>query len=253
VHVSEGRAGEVIGNGIRPLVIAIDGPSGSGKSTTARGVARRLNLAFLDTGAMYRAITWLVLHEGLDSADEPAVARLAREADLAVNTDPQAPTVAVNGQDVTEAIRHPDVSAAVSAIATNLDVRRELVSRQRELIAGAAGGIVAEGRDITTVVAPDAQVRVLLVADPAARVARRHAELGERIDAEAVTDQVIRRDHDDSTVAQFHSAGPGVVVLDSTSLSLEDVIDAICALVPESYAYRLDDANLAGAGEDVAR
>ena len=157
---------------------------------------------------------------------------LLREAELAVNTDPQAPTVAVNGHDVTDAIRHPDVSAAVSAIATNLDVRRELVSRQRELITGAAGGIVAEGRDITTVVAPDAQVRVLLVADPAARVARRHAELGERIDAAAVTDQVIRRDHDDSTVAQFHSAGPGVVVLDSTSLSLEEVIDAICAARP---------------------
>jgi CMP/dCMP kinase len=253
VHVSEGQAGEVIGDGCRPLVIAIDGPSGSGKSTTARGVARRLDLAFLDTGAMYRAITWLVLQQGLDSADEPAVARLARDAELAVNTDPQTPSVAVNGQDVTEAIRHPDVSAAVSAIATNLDVRRELVSRQRELITGAAGGIVAEGRDVTTVVAPDAQVRVLLVADPAARVARRHAELGERIDAAAVTDQVIRRDQDDSTVAQFHSAGPGVVVLDSTSLSLEEVIDAICALAPESYPHRLDDANLAGAGEDVAR
>jgi CMP/dCMP kinase len=253
VHVSEGRAGDVIGDGSRPLVIAIDGPSGSGKSTTARGVARRLDLAFLDTGAMYRAITWLVLQEGLDSADEPAVARLAGEAELAVNTDPQAPTVAVNGHDVTEAIRHPDVSAAVSAIATNLDVRRELVSRQRELITGATGGIVAEGRDITTVVAPDAQVRVLLVADPAARVARRHAELGERVDAAAVTDQVIRRDHDDSTVAQFHSASPGVVVLDSTSLSLEEVIDAICELAPESHAHRLDGANLAGAGEDVAR
>ena len=226
--MSEGRAGDVIGDGSRPLVIPIDGPSGSGKSTTARGVARRLDLAFLDTGAMYRAITWLVLQEGLDSADEPAVARLAGEAELAVNTDPQAPAVAVNGHDVTEAIRHPDVSAAVSAIATNLDVRRELVSRQRELITGATGGIVAEGRDITTVVAPDAQVRVL-------------------------TDQVIRRDNDDSTVAQFRSAGPGVVVLDSTSLSLEEVIDAICELAPVSHAHRLDGANLAGAGEDVAR
>jgi CMP/dCMP kinase len=253
VHVSEGQDGEVIGDGSRPLVIAIDGPSGSGKSTTARGVARRLDLAFLDTGAMYRAITWLVLREGLDSVDESAVAQLAREAELAINTDPEAPTVAVNGQDVTDAIRHPDVSAAVSAIATNLDVRRELVSRQRQLIMAAARGIVAEGRDITTVVAPDAQVRVLLVADPAARVARRHAELGERIDAAAVTDQVIRRDLDDSTVAQFHSAAPGVVVLDSTSLSLEEVIDTICALIPESPAHRLDSANLAGAGEDVAR
>jgi len=253
MHVSEGQASEVIGDGTQPLVIAIDGPSGSGKSSTARGVARRLDLAFLDTGAMYRAITWLVLHERLDSAHESAVARLAHEAELAINTDPDAPTVAVNGHDVTAAIRDPDVSSAVSAIATNLDVRRELVSRQRQLITAARRGIVAEGRDITTVVAPDAQVRVLLVADPAARVARRHAELGERIDAAAVTDQVIRRDYDDSTVAQFHSAAPGVVVLDSTLLSLEEVIDAICALVPESHQHRLDSANLAGAGEDMAR
>jgi cytidylate kinase len=253
VVVSERQANEVIGNGNRPLVIAIDGPSGSGKSTTARGVARRLDLAFLDTGAMYRAITWLMLHEGVDGADEPAVAGLAQKAELAINTDPDAPTVAVNGHDVTAAIRHPDVSAAVSAIATNLEVRRELVSQQRQLITNAARGIVAEGRDITTVVAPDAQVRVLLVAEPAARVARRHAELGEHIDAADVTDQVIRRDSDDSTVAQFHSAAPGVVVLDSTLLSLEEVIEAICALVPESHAHRLDSAKLAGAGEDVAR
>lgn len=251
--MSEPQAAKVIGDGRLPLVVAIDGPSGSGKSSTARGVARRLDLPFLDTGAMYRAITWLVLHEGLDSSDEPAVAQLAREAELALNTDPDAPTVAVNGHDVTTAIREPDVSAAVSAIATNLDVRLELVSRQRQVINDAPLGIVAEGRDVTTVVAPDAQVRVLLVADPAARVARRHAELGEHIDAAAVTDQVIRRDHDDSTVAQFHSAAPGVVVLDSTLLSLEEVIDAICALVPDSYAHRLDSASLAGAAEDVTR
>ena len=243
----------MIGDGSRPLVIAIDGPSGSGKSSTARGVAHRLDLAFLDTGAMYRAITWLALHEGLDSADEPAVARLAREAQLDINTDPDSPSVAANGHDVTTAIRDPDVSAAVSAIATNLDVRRELVDRQRQIIIAAPRGIVAEGRDITTVVAPDAQVRVLLVADPAERVARRHAELGEQIDADAVTDQVIRRDTDDSTVAQFHSAAPGVVVLDSTLLTLEQVIDAICALVPERHARHLDPAELAGAGEDVAR
>ena len=127
-----GRASEVIGDGSRPLVIAADGRRRWDR--TARGVARRLDLAFLDTGAMYRAITWLALHEGLDSADEPAVARLAREAQLDINTDPDSPSVAANGHDVTTAIRDPDVSAAVSAIATNLDVRRELVDRQRELI-----------------------------------------------------------------------------------------------------------------------
>ena len=111
----------------------------------------------------------------------------------------------------------------------------DLVARQKQVIAEATGGIVAEGRDITTVVAPEAPVRVLLVADASARVARRHAELGEHVDAEAVHDQVVRRDRDDSTVAAFHDAAPGVTVLDSTELTIEQVVDAICALVPAAY------------------
>ena len=217
----------------RPLVIAIDGPSGSGKSSTARGVADRLGLAFLDTGAMYRAITWLALEEGVDLEDRAAVARLLDHASIEVDLDPRRPAVAINGVDVSDAIRAPEVSKAVSAIATNLDVRTYLVARQKKLIAGAAEGIVAEGRDITTVVAPEAHVRVLLVADPAARVARRHAELAEhQVDVDAVHDQVIRRDRDDSMVAEFESAAPGVHVVDSTSLSLEEVIETICAFVP---------------------
>ncbi len=214
------------------LVVAIDGPSGSGKSSTARGVADRLGLAFLDTGAMYRAATWLAVHEGLALTDTDAVAGLVRAAVFDIVLDPNAPTIGVDGHDVTVAIRDPEVSAAVSAVATNLEVRADLVVRQQALIAEAARGIVAEGRDITTVVAPDAQVRVLLVADPAARVARRQAELGEAVDAAAVTDQVIRRDADDATVAQFHDAAPGVVVVDSTHLDLSQVVDAICALAP---------------------
>jgi cytidylate kinase len=217
----------------RPLVIAIDGPSGSGKSSTARGVANRLGLAFLDTGAMYRAITWLALDEGVDLEDRSAVARLLDHASIEVNSDPRRPAIAINGIDVSDAIRAPQVSKAVSAIATNLDVRAYLIVRQKKLIAEAVGGIVAEGRDITTVVAPDADVRVLLVADPAARVARRHAELAEhQVDVDAVHDQVIRRDRDDSLVAEFESAAPGVHVVDSTSLSLEEVIETICAFVP---------------------
>ena len=146
--------------------------------------------------------------------------------------EPDAFTIAIDGTDVTKAIRAPEVSAVVSAVATNLDVRADLVARQKDLIASTPGGIVAEGRDITTVVAPDADVRVLLVADPQARIARRHAELSDRADVAAVTDQVIRRDRDDSTVAQFTSAAPGVHVIDSTELSLDDVVSAICALVP---------------------
>jgi cytidylate kinase len=216
-----------------PLVIAIDGPSGSGKSSTARGVADRLGLAFLDTGAMYRAITWLALQEGVDPDDQAAVAELLGHASMEIDQNPRCPAIAINGVDVTEAIRAPEVSAAVSSVARNLDIRVDLIARQKKLIAEAVGGIVAEGRDITTVVAPDADVRVLLVADPAARVARRHAELTEhQVDVDTVTDQVIRRDRDDSTVAEFESAAPGVHVVDSTFLSLEEVIETICSFVP---------------------
>jgi CMP/dCMP kinase len=231
-HETSGEPSRPAGSN-RPLVIAIDGPSGSGKSSTARGVAERLGLAFLDTGAMYRAITWLALQEGVDLDDQAAVAELLGHASMDIDQDPRDPAIAINGVDVTEAIRAPEVSAAVSAVATNLDIRADLVARQKKLIAEAVDGIVAEGRDITTVVAPDADVRVLLVADPAARVARRHAELAEhQMHVDEVKDQVIRRDRDDSMVAEFESAAPGVHVVDSTFLNLEEVIETICAFVP---------------------
>jgi CMP/dCMP kinase len=229
-----------------PLVVAIDGPSGSGKSSTARGVAQKLGLAFLDTGAMYRAATWLVLHSEVAADDTAAVAALVESADITVELDPSSPVVTINGTDVTEAIREPVVSAAVSSVATNLDVRANLVARQQEIIASACQGIVAEGRDITTVVAPEAPVRVLLVADPSARVARRQAELGERVTSADVTDQVIRRDRDDSTVAQFTEAADGVVVVDSTHLTLSEVIDRIADLARPS-----ERAVSAGAGSSV--
>ena len=248
--MSEGLTAGAANRGRRPLVVAIDGPSGSGKSSTARAVARRLSLAFLDTGAMYRAVTWLALQEGVELSDTVAVARLLASARLDVVTDPDEPTIAINGHDVTAAIRDPHVTAAVSAVATNLGVRADLIARQRAIIA-AADGIVAEGRDITTIVAPDAQVRVLLVADPAARVARRHAELGKRVDAEAVTDQVIRRDRDDSTVAEFEAAAPGVTVIDSTFMTLDEVVEAICALVPPSYSGGLARTGGPGSAEDA--
>ncbi|GAB3927939.1 hypothetical protein GCM10011575_11130 [Microlunatus endophyticus] len=213
------------------FVVAIDGPSGSGKSSTARGVAERMGYAYLDTGAMYRAATWLVLNSDVDAAEQPLVAKLIAEADFGIGTDPKAPVFTVNGLDVTQAIREPQISASVSKVATNLDVRRMLIARQQEIIAAAAPGIVAEGRDITTVVAPDAPVRVLLVADPAARVARRQTELGGQVTISDVRDQVIRRDRDDSTVAQFEAAAPGVTVIDSTDLTLAQVIDRICDLI----------------------
>ncbi len=227
-------------------MVAIDGPSGSGKSSTARGVAQKLGLSFLDTGAMYRAATWLVLHSEVAATDTSAVADLVESADIAVELDPENQGVTINGHDVTEAIREPVVSAAVSSVATNLAVRANLVARQQQIIASAEQGIVAEGRDITTVVAPEAPVRVLLVADPSARVARRQAELGQRVTSADVTDQVIRRDRDDSTVAQFTEAAEGVVVVDSTHLTLAEVIDRIADL-----AQPTQQTASAGAGSSV--
>lgn len=213
------------------MIIAIDGPSGSGKSSTSRGVAAKLGYDFLDTGAMYRACAWQMLADGLTDPEE--ITQLVRSSKLDVSLDPADRSIAINGHDVTSAIREPQVSAAVSRVATIPQVRTELVTRQQEIVA-ASGGIVAEGRDITTVVAPHAEVRVLLVADAQARIARRQAELEGKADVAAVTDQVLRRDRDDSTVAAFERAAEGVTVVDSTYLNLDEVIAAICALAADA-------------------
>lgn len=215
-----------------PLVVAIDGPSGSGKSSTARGVARRLGLDFLDTGAMYRACAWEAARTGAETPEQ--ITAVVTGADLQVGTDPVDPRISINGTDVTQEIREPGVSATVSRVATVPEVRVDLVLRQQQIIGESTRGIVAEGRDITTVVAPHAPVRVLLVADPAARVARRQAELGGKVDTAQATDQVIRRDRDDSTVATFTEAAEGVTVVDSTHLSLDEVIDRIAGLAEEA-------------------
>lgn len=216
---------------IQSLVIAIDGPSGSGKSTTARLLADKLKLGYLDTGAMYRALAWEYLHSGGTAHDADAIVALTRSADVRISTHPDAPLVTINGHEVTAAIREPQVSAAVSMVATNTDVRRILTKKMREIIAAHNHRIVVEGRDITTVVAPDADVRILLIADPQARVARRAAEMGEGIEQHAVTDQVIRRDRDDSTVSNFTDAAEGVVVIDSTFQLPDEVVEQILQLV----------------------
>ncbi|MGJ3509659.1 (d)CMP kinase [Enemella sp. A6] len=208
----------------------MDGPSGSGKSSTSRGVATRFGFEYLDTGAMYRAMTWAVLEAGLIDAGPEEITRVVREADLVMTRDPNNPRVEINGHDVTEAIRDPRVSESVSVVATIPAVREILIARQQAEIAESPGGIVAEGRDITTVVAPDADVRVLLVADPEARVARRQAEL-DGVDQADVTDQVLRRDRDDSKVAEFQTAADGVHVIDSTFINLDQVIDLVSELV----------------------
>ncbi|MFC0714674.1 (d)CMP kinase [Cellulomonas biazotea] len=230
-----------------PLVVAIDGPSGSGKSSVSRAVARSLGLAYLDTGAMYRAATWWCVDQGVALTDTGAVADAVRALPLVMGVDPQDPTVVVGGTDVTAAIRETAVSAAVSAVATNLDVRAELGRLQRAAIDAerAAGsfsggrGIVAEGRDITTVVAPDADVRVLLTASEEARLARRALDVHGTADAEAVEatrDQVLRRDADDSTVVEFHTAADGVVTVDSSHLDFQETVDAVLAVVAASTA-----------------
>jgi cytidylate kinase len=224
-----------------PLVIAVDGPSGSGKSTVSREVARRLGLAYLDTGAMYRALTWWCLRTGVPLGDHDAVAEASRRLPLEMGTDPAGPTVRVDGVDVGAQIRTTEVSERVSSVATNLAVRAVLRERQRALIAADARGTVAEGRDITTVVAPDAHVRVLLTASEHARLERRARELHGAVDEEALAathDQVVRRDRDDSTVSQFTVAADGVCTIDSSSLSLEEVVQAVLALVEERTGRR---------------
>ena len=157
------------------LVVAVDGPSGAGKSSASRGAAIALGLRYLDTGSMYRALTWWLLGQGVDVSDAAAVARLAAEPVIEVGTDPRAPWTRVNGADVSAAIRTREVTAAVSAVAAVPHVRAHLIGQQRDIIANAPG-IVAEGRDIGTVVAPDAPVKVFLTAESAARADRRAAE-----------------------------------------------------------------------------
>jgi cytidylate kinase len=220
-----------------PLVIAIDGPSGSGKSSVSRAVALRLDLAYLDTGAMYRALTWWCAQQGVDLQDQLAVARAARDLPLRMVTDPRAPSVQVAGVVIDEAIRMTAISELVSKVATNLGVRAELRDRQRALIARSvadSGGVVAEGRDITTVVAPDAEVRILLVANQKARLARRARELHGDADHAAVSathDQIVRRDQDDSTVSQFMEPAPGVTRVDTSDLDLAQSVEAVLEVV----------------------
>ncbi|HEX4654216.1 MAG TPA: (d)CMP kinase [Mycobacteriales bacterium] len=225
-----------LGPGLEPgrIVIAVDGPSGSGKSTVARGVARALGVRYLDTGAMYRAVTWATLQRGLAPTDATAVGDLAATALLEMGTDPSAPTVAIDGADATEAVRSAPVTAAVSTVSAVPAVRAAMVRRQRELIGD--GGIVVEGRDIGTTVAPDATLKVYLTADPAARARRRGLELaGNELDAATLHQtqaDLLRRDAADSgrTSSPLAQAADAVVV-DSTDLGPDDVIARVLDLL----------------------
>jgi CMP/dCMP kinase len=209
-------------------VIAIDGPAGAGKSTVSRAVAARLDLPYLDTGAMYRAVTWAAIRHGIDPDDVDAVAALARDMALEVDLD----GVRVDGEDVTTAIRGHDVNALVSVVAANPGVRAELRRRQREWAAAAGGGVI-EGRDIGSVVFPEAELKVYLTASPRERARRRAAEAGGEV--EEIAASIAARDHLDST----RDDGPlteaaGAAFVDTDDRSVDQVVDAIVALLDES-------------------
>ncbi|MEZ5095413.1 MAG: (d)CMP kinase [Nocardioides sp.] len=222
------------------LVVAVDGPSGSGKSSTSRGVAARLGLRYLDTGAMYRALTWWMLRAGVDVHDADAVAAHVAEPVLASGTDPLAPTIHVDGLDVTQAIREDEVNAAVSAVSAVPAARARLLALQREIIG--AGGIVVEGRDIGSVVAPEAPVKVYLTADAEARAARRAAEEG-GTDIATTQESMLRRDRvDSSRAASPLVRADGAVHLDTTPYTLDEVIDLVVALARAAEEASWPDA-----------
>jgi cytidylate kinase len=194
-------------------IIAIDGPAGSGKSTVSRALALRLAVERLDTGAMYRAVAWAALDRGVDPADRAAVAELARSLRITIGD-----RVAVGGTDVTEAIRGPEVSGAVSVVAANPGVRSVLVERQRQWVAEHGGGVV-EGRDIGSVVFPEADLKIFLTASAAER-ARRRPEEG--------ADAVARRDHLDSTRAVSPlEVAEGARIIDTTDRQVADIVDEV--------------------------
>jgi cytidylate kinase len=217
------------------LVVAVDGPSGSGKSSVSRGVATELGLRYLDTGSIYRALTWWMLEHGVDVHDPAAVAIGAGKAAIVAGTNPERPSISVDGVDVGGPIRGPEVTGAVSPVSAVPEAREVLTRLQREIIG--AGGIVVEGRDIGTVVAPDAQVKVYLTADPEARAARRRAELPAEAAASVAATQadLARRDRIDSTRAAAPLAkADDAHEVDATHLTLAEVIDTVLGIVRSS-------------------
>lgn len=221
--------------------IAIDGPSGSGKSSVSREVARRRGYGYLDTGSAYRALAWVALDRGIDTDDEAAVLALMSEldvaSDIALSIEPGDRRVFAGEADITAAIREPRVAAAVSGVARVAEVRTRVNEMFRDIVASAPDpAVVVEGRDITTVVAPDAPVRILLTAHPDVRAARRAREL----DGDTVTvgEAMRKRDASDSMVVDFLSAAEGVTVVDSTELNFEQTVDAVLAVIDQKMGAR---------------
>jgi CMP/dCMP kinase len=222
------------------FVIAVDGPAGSGKSSAARGVAAALGLRYLDTGAMYRALTWWLLEHGIDTASDAAVLAHLRRPVIEIGTDPVSPTVRVDGVDVAGPIRTREVTNAVSTVAAIPQVREYLIAKQREIIASAVAdgeGIVAEGRDIGTVVAPDAPVKVFLTASEQVRALRRSADLtGDPAVTPALTlrEQAVRDRRDAPQTAKAADA----IEINATLLGLDEVIGEIVRLARQRRAGR---------------
>lgn len=217
-----------------PFVVAVDGPAGSGKSSVSKEVARRLGFGYLDTGAAYRALAWHALEHGADTSDAASVLDVASDFDYSISLDPDYYWVRVGATDVTDAIREPRVSDAVSGVARVPAVRESVNALFRALVANSGRpGVVVEGRDITTVVAPDAPVRILLTASPEVRAARRSAELTTE-DAASVAAALHRRDASDSTVVDFLTAAPGVTVVDSTDLDFAQTVQAVLDIIAAS-------------------
>lgn len=207
------------------ITVAIDGPAGAGKSTVARALADHLGLEYLDTGAMYRAVTAAVLHRGLDPLDQASVAEVAESSPISIDEA----TVHIDGRDVTDEIRTAEVTAAVSAVAANSAVRRRLVERQRQWVRDRNGGVL-EGRDIGTVVLPDATLKAFITATPRVRAERRVAQSGGDVDEiEAAIAERDRRDseRDDSPLTQ----GDDYHVLDTSEMTADEVVESLLGLL----------------------
>jgi cytidylate kinase len=216
---------------IKKVVVTLDGPSGTGKSSTARGVAKRLGLRYLDTGAQFRALTLWMLEHGVDVNDPEQVSAKAADALLESGTNPQNATIRLDGRDVSRQIRSQQVTDSVSAVAAVASIRERLLQMQREIIA--SGGIVVDGRDIGSVVWPQAEVKLYLTADPSARARRRSREAGG--DLAATEADLRRRDQYDSGRKTAPLVIPeGSLHLDTTEFTLSEVIDQVVAIVEEA-------------------
>lgn len=214
-----------------PLLVAIDGPAGSGKSSVSKQVAFDLGFGMLDTGAAYRALAATAMARGVNLDDEEAVADVLADWQLSIALTPDLRRVTADGVDVTETIREPRISSAVSQVARVASVRMRLNETFRDMVANSGlPGVVVEGRDITTVVAPDAPVRILLTASEQVRAARRANELtGE--DAAQVAAEITKRDAADSRVVEFMTAAEGVTTIDSSNLTFQQTVDAVISVI----------------------